>query len=82
MVLVAYANLQFNNSYHNACCGKNDVEALPQTYKRYVRIQNNPFNEKYGYVEIRSRLLWKTLVESRMANDDTIRFDTYSIVPS
>ena len=37
---------------------------------------------KNRYVEIRSRLLWKTLVESRMANDDTIRFDTYSIVPS
>ncbi len=58
------------------------MEALPQTYKRYVGIQNTLFDEKYGYVEIRSRLLWKTLVESRMANDDTIRFDTYSIVPS
>lgn len=58
------------------------MEALPQTYKRYVRIQNNPFDEKYGYVEIRSRLLWKTLVESRMANDDAIRINTYSIVPS
>ena len=58
------------------------MEALPQTYKRYVGIQNTPFDEKYGYVEIRSRLLWKTLVESRMANDDTLCFDTYPIVSS
>lgn len=82
MVLVVYVNMLFDSSCGYGYWWKNDVEALPQTYKRYVRIQNNPFNEKYGYVEIRSRLLWKTLVESRMANDDTIRFDTYSIVPS
>ena len=47
------------------------METLPQTYKWYVGIQNNPFNEKYGYVEIRPRLLWKALVENRMVNDDT-----------
>ena len=82
MVLVVYVNLRFAHSDYNAYWRKNDVEALPQTYKRYVGIQNNPFDEKYGYVEIRSRLLRKTLVENRMDNDDTLCFDTYPIVSS
>ena len=35
------------------------METLSKTYKRYVRLQNNSFDEKYGYMEICPRLLWK-----------------------
>ena len=42
------------------------METLSQTYKWYMWIQNNSFNEKYGYMEICTRLLRKTLVENRM----------------
>ena len=52
MVLVVYVNLRFAHSDYNAYWRKNDVEALPKTYKQHVRIQNNSFNEKYGYMEI------------------------------
>ena len=40
------------------------METLSQAYKWNSRIQNNPFNEKYGYMEICSRLLRKALVEN------------------
>ena len=35
------------------------METLSQTYKWYIWIQNNSFNEKYGYMEICTRLLRK-----------------------
>lgn len=57
------------------------METLSQTYKQHSGIQNNSLNEKYGYMEICSRLLRKTLVENRMGNDYTICFDTYSVIP-
>ena len=38
-------------------------------------------NGIYGYMEICTRLLRKTLVENRMGNDYTLCFDTYSIIP-
>ena len=53
----------------------------PKHIKWYIWIQNNSFNEKYGYMEICTRLLRKTLVENRMGNDPTICFDTYSVIP-
>ena len=48
----------------------------------YTYVKKYESLDKYGYVEIRSRLLRKTLVENRMDNDDTLCFDTYPIVSS
>ena len=81
MVLVVYVNMRYDNSYFYGYCRKNDVETLPKTYKWYGGLQNNSINEKYGYMETCSRLLWKTLVENRMGNGYTICFDTYSVIP-
>ena len=81
VVLVVYVNMRYDNSYFYGYCRKNDVETLSQTYKQHSGIQNNSLNEKYGYMEICSRLLRKTLVENRMDNDYTICFDTYSVIP-
>ena len=53
----------------------------PKHINGMIRLQNHSFDEKYGYMEICSRLLWKTLVENRMGNDPTICFDTYSVIP-
>ena len=64
MLLVVYVTMRFDHSHCYGHCRKNDVEALPKTYKQHVRIQNNSFNEKYGYMEICTRLLRKTLVEN------------------
>ena len=52
VLLVVYVTMRFDHSHCNGHCRKNDVEALPKTYKQHVRIQNNSFNEKYGYMEI------------------------------
>ena len=52
MLLVVYVTMRFDHSHCYGHCRKNDVEALPKTYKQHVRIQNNSFNEKYGYMEI------------------------------
>ena len=52
MLLVVYVTMRFDHSYCYGHCRKNDVESLPKTYKQHVRIQNNSFNEKYGYMEI------------------------------
>ena len=81
VLLVVYVTMRFDHSHCYGHCRKNDVEALSKTYKRYVRLQNNSFEEKYGYMEICPRLLWKTLVENRMVNDYTICFGTYSVIP-
>ena len=81
MLLVVYVTMRFDHSHCYGHCRKNDVEALPKTYKQHVRIQNNSFNEKYGYMEICTRLLRKTLVENRMGNGYTICLDTYSVIP-
>lgn len=52
MLLVVYVTMRFDHSHCYGHCRKNDVEALSKTYKQHVRIQNNSFNEKYGYMEI------------------------------
>ena len=52
VLLVVYVTMRFDHSHCYGHCRKNDVEALPKTYKQHVRIQNNSFNEKYGYMEI------------------------------
>ena len=73
MLLVVYVTMRFDHSHCYGHCRKNDGETVPKTYKQHVRIQNNSFNEKYGYMEICSRLLRKTLMENRMGNDDGTR---------
>ena len=80
MVLVVYVHMRYANSRYYGDCRKNDVEALPEAYQWHVWISNNPLHEKYGYMEICSRLLWKALVENWMGDDDTICFDTYSVI--
>ena len=80
VVLVVYAHLRSAHSRRHAVRRKNDVETLSPKDQSLDGIQNDALHEEHGYMEICSRLLRTSLVESRLHHACAVCPDPYSIL--
>ena len=80
MVLVDYARCGSFDPHGHADRRMADVEALSQGYQLGVGIQNGAFDEKYGYVALRARILRKALAENRLCDARSLGAVAYSVL--